>query len=182
MGYRSVLDLGCGIGRHALLFAQHGFAVTAVDLSSAGLRILAGEAEKRSLAIETAVADVRKLPLGNGSFDAVLAFQSIYHVDSPGMAEALAELRRVLREKAEVYITFISKADASYSDPGNKVVDENVRIKKEEEGSDLPHFFVDRNDIRLLLEEYSILSLRHIEEISQGKTSWHYFVHCAREG
>jgi ubiquinone/menaquinone biosynthesis C-methylase UbiE len=178
-GYRNILDLGCGIGRHALQFAQRGFAVAATDLSPTGLRIVADEAARRGLAIETAVADVRKLPFEDGSFDAILAIQSIYPVDSYGMAEALAELRRVLGKKAEVYVTLISKTDPSYSDPESRVIDGNVRIKREEEGSELPHFFVDRNEIRRLLADYSILSLRHIEEISENRSSWHYFVHCA---
>src|SRR6516165_9574873 len=36
-GTQHVLDLGCGIGRHALLFAEHGFAVEAIDGAPAGL-------------------------------------------------------------------------------------------------------------------------------------------------
>jgi SAM-dependent methyltransferase len=32
-----VLDLGCGVGRHALLLAEHGFDVEAIDGSLAGL-------------------------------------------------------------------------------------------------------------------------------------------------
>lgn len=36
-GTQTVLDLGCGIGRHALFFAEHGFAVEAVDGAAAGL-------------------------------------------------------------------------------------------------------------------------------------------------
>jgi SAM-dependent methyltransferase len=182
LGYKNILDLGCGVGRHALLFAQHGFAVTAVDLSPAGLGFLAGEAERRNLTISLALADVRRLPFEDASFDAILAFQSIYHVDSNGMAEALAELRRVLRAKAELYLTFISKTDASYADPKSKVIDENVRIKAEEEGSALPHFFVNEQDLRLMLAEYSILGFRHIEEISESRSAWHYFVHCSRGG
>jgi tellurite methyltransferase len=34
-GTRNVLDLGCGVGRHALLFAEHGFAVEAIDGAAA---------------------------------------------------------------------------------------------------------------------------------------------------
>jgi SAM-dependent methyltransferase len=182
IGYRKILDLGCGVGRHSLLFAQHDFTVTATDLSPAGLKMLAEEAGKRGLKIEMALADVRKLPFEDRSFDAVLAFQSIYHVDSRGMAEALAELRRVLRSKAELYLTFISKTDPSYSAAESRVIDENVRVKREEEGSELPHFFVDQHDIRCLLGGYKILALRHIEEVSDMKASWHYFVHCERDG
>src|SRR5215472_18663329 len=36
-GVQHVLDLGCGIGRHALLFAEHGFGVEAIDGAPAGL-------------------------------------------------------------------------------------------------------------------------------------------------
>ena len=36
-GARRVLDLGCGVGRHALLLAEHGFDVEAIDGSPAGL-------------------------------------------------------------------------------------------------------------------------------------------------
>jgi 2-polyprenyl-3-methyl-5-hydroxy-6-metoxy-1,4-benzoquinol methylase len=31
--YKSFLDLGCGLGRHSLLFAQSGFKVSSFDLS-----------------------------------------------------------------------------------------------------------------------------------------------------
>ncbi len=36
-GVQRVLDLGCGVGRHALLFAEQGFAVEAVDGAAAGV-------------------------------------------------------------------------------------------------------------------------------------------------
>ena len=45
-GKRSVLDLGCGLGRHALLFAKNGFKVTAADISEYAVKKLR-EAEKR---------------------------------------------------------------------------------------------------------------------------------------
>jgi len=44
-----VLDLGCGIGRHALLFAEHGFAVQAIDGAPAGLDFVRRAAAARGL-------------------------------------------------------------------------------------------------------------------------------------
>jgi len=38
-GAQHVLDLGCGVGRHALLFAEHGFGVEAIDGAVAGPRL-----------------------------------------------------------------------------------------------------------------------------------------------
>jgi 2-polyprenyl-3-methyl-5-hydroxy-6-metoxy-1,4-benzoquinol methylase len=40
-----VLDLGCGVGRHALLFAEHGFVVEAIDGAAAGLDFARREAK-----------------------------------------------------------------------------------------------------------------------------------------
>ena len=48
-GTQHVLDLGCGVGRHALLFAEHGFAVEAIDGAAAGLDFARREAAARGL-------------------------------------------------------------------------------------------------------------------------------------
>ncbi len=54
------LDLACGAGRHALLLAEHGFQVTALDYAETGIALLDAEAARRGLAhrIETAVVDL----------------------------------------------------------------------------------------------------------------------------
>jgi tellurite methyltransferase len=39
-GARTALDLGCGVGRHALFLADHGLAVEAIDGSAAGLAVV----------------------------------------------------------------------------------------------------------------------------------------------
>lgn len=44
--FKKVLDLGCGIGRHATLLAQKGFEVSASDLGKEGLKKLESAAKK----------------------------------------------------------------------------------------------------------------------------------------
>lgn len=175
----SVLDLGAGIGRHSLLFAEHGFKVTAVDSSESGIRRLREVARDLKLGVDTILANVVDLPFDSGSFDAVLAYHSIYHVDTQGMASAVSELRRVLQPGGEIFLTFISKSTFSYTDPACRFVDENVRMKEEEDGSVLPHYFCDAEEIRKLLSAFDIVSLKQVQDIyGGGKSSWHYFVHA----
>ena len=46
---RSILDLGCGTGGHALRLAQRGYAVTGVDRSAAMLAEARHEAERSGI-------------------------------------------------------------------------------------------------------------------------------------
>ncbi len=59
-----VLDLGCGPGRHAAALADRGVEVVGVDISEAFLRLLPDGWPVR--------ADVRRLPVRPGSFDAAI--------------------------------------------------------------------------------------------------------------
>lgn len=49
------------------------------------------------------------LPYEDGKFDCVVCFHTIYHTDYSGMKNAISEIRRVLSDKGEAYITFNSK-------------------------------------------------------------------------
>ena len=55
----AVLDLACGIGRHALAFARRGFAVTGVDRTSTYLKRCAEGAAAESLQVELVHSDMR---------------------------------------------------------------------------------------------------------------------------
>lgn len=177
---KRILDLGCGLGRHSLLFAVHGFDVTALDTSENGLHKLAAAAVKRGLSVHTVQADLIKLPFDADSFDLVLAYHSIYHVDSEGMAAAMDELHRILKPASEVYLTLNSKTNPTYEVSGNRVVDDHVRLKSEEDGGILPHYYCDLGDVHKLLSKFTIIKLRHIEDVYDDRSSWHYFVLASR--
>jgi len=54
----SVLDLGCGQGRDALIFARAGHRVVGVDVSSVGISQMRQVAEAEALDAEGVVADI----------------------------------------------------------------------------------------------------------------------------
>src|SRR4051794_25298669 len=53
-----VMELGCGEGRNAVFLAGRGYAVTAVDQSSAGLRKAERLAAERGVSLTTVQADL----------------------------------------------------------------------------------------------------------------------------
>ena len=75
---RSLLDLGCGTGGHALLFAGRGYRVAGVDRSPTMLRIARAKAGAVTGAGSAAfsLGDVRTVRLGR-RFDAVVALFAV---------------------------------------------------------------------------------------------------------
>ena len=58
-----ILDLGAGIGRHALAQARDGHRVTALDASEAAMAAAAAAAFAEGLTVETVLAPMTDLPL-----------------------------------------------------------------------------------------------------------------------
>jgi len=53
-----VLDVACGVGRHALYLAERGWQVTAVDSSKVAIEILLERAKEPCLQVDARVADL----------------------------------------------------------------------------------------------------------------------------
>jgi 2-polyprenyl-3-methyl-5-hydroxy-6-metoxy-1,4-benzoquinol methylase len=60
----SVLDMACGPGRHSIIFAKKGYAVTAVDLSENLLCVAGTSAQNAGLMIDFHKSDLRDIQLG----------------------------------------------------------------------------------------------------------------------
>ncbi|MDI5971647.1 methyltransferase domain-containing protein [Streptomyces sp. SL13] len=88
-----VLDLGCGTGSMALLAAEQGHRVTAVDLSPRMAR-LAG-AKLAATDARVLVGDAARPPVADGRFDAVLVRHVLWAMPDP--ADALRRWARLLR-------------------------------------------------------------------------------------
>ncbi len=88
---RTVLDLGCGTGGHAVRLAQRGYKVTGVD-SSPGM--LERARAKEAQGAEWLEGDVRTLRLGR-SFDAVICMFAVlgYQTANEDLSAALRTVR-----------------------------------------------------------------------------------------
>jgi SAM-dependent methyltransferase len=95
-----VLDLACGDGIYAHWLAERlgeGGHVLAVDLSPAFLELARREVPGGALAdrVTFAMADLRHLPIPEGSFDLVWCAQSLYSLPDP--VDTLRRMERVAR-------------------------------------------------------------------------------------
>jgi len=107
----TVLDLGCGFGRHAYEALRRGAHVVACDLGldelrqvrSIGAAMWADGELSDEVVLETANGDATMLPFADGSFDRIIASEVMEHIDDD--AGAMAELVRVLRPGGVLAVT-----------------------------------------------------------------------------
>lgn len=178
--YQEILDFGCGLGRHSIYFARHGFTVSAFDLSPEGVTSLREWAEAENLSINTTVSDMIKLPYADNLFDCIFAYHVISHTDTNGMQSILAEIKRIMKPGGEIFLTLCSKETWSFTDAGYPKIDDNTVVKTDEgPEKGIPHFYVTLDDIVQLFQEFEILKIRHVDDCYfEGKkyNSKHYFI------
>lgn len=97
----SVLDIGCGAGRHlAALRARAGVRAVGIDLSPVLLR------DARGSGLAVARADMRRLPFADARFDVVASFFTSfgYFATADEDAAALREFVRVTRPGGVLFL------------------------------------------------------------------------------
>jgi SAM-dependent methyltransferase len=183
LGKKSILDIGCGRGRHSLFLAEMGFDVTATDISPEGIGQLREEAGRRGLdkKIRTVVCDMLELPFEDNSFDGVVGFHSLYHTDYAGLKKVIARITGLLKESGQLYVTFNSRSNPSFRASDNTVIDEHTVIRHFGLEEGIPHTFLDYDDVIALLADYKILKMQQIQDYYDNRTSIHFFVEAEKK-
>jgi SAM-dependent methyltransferase len=118
----SVLDLGCGTGRHSLWLAAVGATVTAVDFSEGML----AEARRKpgADAVRFVAHDLHTpLPFADASFDLVVSGLVLEHLRE--LDHFFAEARRVLKSGGRAVVSamhpamFLRGTQARFTDPSS---------------------------------------------------------------
>ncbi len=177
-----MLDLGCGLGRHALLFARQGFKTTAIDISPDATNHLRNACRESGTDILVKTGDMNALPFGTDAFDCLFAMHSAGHCDTQGMKRIIGEIKRVLKPDGAVFMTLCSKETYTFNVPGLPHPDENTVIKTDGPEQGVPHFFADPELIEELFADFELIKVRHIDDCyydGTWKNQKHYFIEAA---
>ncbi len=172
------LDLGCGVGRHALAFARAGFETHAMDLSRSGLEQLEKSALAEGVAITTRLAPMTELPFDDASFDYVLSFNVIYHGDPQIVRRSIAEIARVLKPGGLYQGTMLSKRNANFG-IGSEVAPDTW-VREGEDDKIHPHFYCSASELVEMFEGFELRNLEDREHSKPGSWHWHMIAERAR--
>jgi SAM-dependent methyltransferase len=159
-GARTVLDFGCGTGRHTVYLAELGFHVFGFDWSEASVAVTRKELDRRGLGADLAVWDMNNTPLPypDSCFDAVIAVRVLQHAFVEAIRKSAREIGRITRKGGRLYV------EVPTYERVTKQKQEGITFKEYEDGTlvplagdevGIPHHFFRKEDLAPLFGMFS---------------------------
>ncbi|KUG20442.1 MAG: class I SAM-dependent methyltransferase [Methanomicrobiaceae archaeon] len=113
------IDLGCGIGNHAVYLASRGFEMTGVDISPSAIRAARKNAEERGVACNFLVADVLTEPGWlRRTFDFAYDWELLHHIMPEDRERYVAHVHAVLNDAGKYLSICFSESDPQFGGRG----------------------------------------------------------------
>jgi ubiquinone/menaquinone biosynthesis C-methylase UbiE len=109
---KRVLEIGCGMGLHASLFAKAGAKITTMDLTTRASRVANRRFRQNDLSASVVQADGEKLPFRTASFDQVWSWGVIHH--SSNTPQIVEEIFRILKPGGLLQIMVYHRSSVRY--------------------------------------------------------------------
>ncbi|MEJ6951410.1 class I SAM-dependent methyltransferase [Natronospora cellulosivora (SeqCode)] len=137
--YFKTLDVGTGTGFLALIMADLGYEVTAIDWSTTMLSQAEKKAEEKNFEIEFIEGQTEGLPFPTDSFQMLTARHVLWTLTEP--AKALTEWYRVLEKDGIVLADFSPKSKVHNAKHYSKEIEEQLPLNKSIELEKLKELF-----------------------------------------
>ncbi len=154
---KSVIDAGCGTGRHACYLAQEGFEVHGIDISEQAIGL--AESNRNGQIIDYRVGNLVDLPFAPESMDFVLANHSLQYASDEDIQKSISRLNSVLRKGRPFFVRVASTEHTFYQATPEEIYGFShigFCIK-----NGLPVHFFNKEELMDLFKGYRIERLEH---------------------
>ncbi|RPI28826.1 MAG: class I SAM-dependent methyltransferase [Acidobacteria bacterium] len=166
-GFRRVLDLGCGSGRHLPPLARSGLSVFGLDNSPSGLALAREDLYKEHLQAHLLLGDFREnLPYRDRSFEGLLSTQVVHHAEIRTIRKVISEIERVLLPKG---LLFLSVPKDRQQASRFRQIEAGTFVPEDGPEMGIPHHFFEEGELRELLRGFDLFGF-HVD------TAKHYCV------
>lgn len=169
-GVQRILDLGFGVGRHALLLAKAGFDVEGIDTSPNGLAFANEWARREGVTLKLTTGDMAHLPYADDEFDAILTWNVIYHGAMEIVQQTINEISRCLKPRGYLVCSLISTRHHMHGQ-GIEIEPRTFIIPNGGE-REYPHHYFNQEDIDHCFPAFELLRLEDVIQKSQTDYHW----------
>ena len=183
---KSILDLGCGDGRHLPFFASLGYNVSAVEITDAICDVLRQRMLAYRLTIDIRTGHAASLPFDDAAFDRLLTWNSSYYMSFSGrnFEDHVAEMARVIKKDGWIIASLPKKTNFIFQDCtqedrlGYKVIQDDYFRSR---NGEVMRCFDDRADVVKSFEEYFEEFCHADIDMEWFGLSYHWHIFCARK-
>lgn len=160
-GVKTVLDLGCGSGRHTVYLAKNGFRVFGLDNSESGIEITKQWLKKEDISAKLQVQEMtNKFPYDDASFDAIVSIQVIHHADVATIKNIIAEMERVIKKGGFIFITVPKLKNQGIN---FKQIEPNTFIPLDGREKGLPHHYFTPEELIEFFHSFEVIDI-HLDQ------------------
>lgn len=163
-----ILDLGCGPGRDAKIFAELGFAVTGIDLSPKMIEL----AKETVANAKFQVMDFSRMEFSKNHFDGIWASAAFLHAPKSNISQIFRNIHSLLKLEGIFYL--------SLKQGKGEILEQDARY------GNVPKFwsFFDKDEIVDLLEQadFEILQSSVVDKNSSYHTHEMIHLFCKKRG
>ncbi len=175
-GAKRVLDLGCGAGRHSILFGKAGFQVVALDISETALKTLETRLKTASIDNVTLVKhEMWELPFIDDYFDGVICTNVLHHGKLVQIKQTTREVHRVMKHRASAFFVALSTAD--FRKGNGRKLEPNTYVFTEGEERGIIHHFFPRKELQSCFRKFETTSFEErLIPVEDGGNRAHFLV------
>jgi len=149
---KNVLDVGCGSGRHVVLFAREGYIVSGTETAPSALEYAKEYTASENLNASFKLGSVSHIEFKDNSFDLLLCWGVINNViEKNAFERSMREIKRVLKPDGKLLISLMSQDDKKFKEA--VCVEDNL-YKISYKDSEYYTRFWDRGEVVSFLKKY----------------------------